>query len=52
MGLTAIPASSNTVCLNAAFLARSRKFNSIKSYLNIIGVLHKEFGLPNLISDN
>ena len=31
MGLTAVPASSNTVCLYAAFLARSLKFNSIKS---------------------
>ena len=52
MGLTAIPASSNTVCLYAAFLARSLKFNSIKSYLNTIGVLHKEFGLHDPISDN
>ena len=52
MGLTAIPASSQTVGLYAVFLARSLKFNSIKSYLNIIGVLHKEFGLPNPISDN
>ena len=51
MCLTAIPASSNTVCLYAAFLARSLKFKSIKSYLNIIGILHKEFGLPNPISD-
>ena len=33
-------------------LCRSLKFNSIKSYLKIIGVLHKEFGLPNPISDN
>ena len=52
MGITAISASSNTVCLYAAFLARSLKFNSIKSYLNIIGVLHKEFRSPNPISDN
>ena len=35
-----------------SLLARSLKFNSIKSYLNIIGVLHKELGLPNPVSDN
>ena len=52
MSLTAIPALSNTMCLYAALLARSLKFNSIKSYLNIIGELHKKFRLPNPISDN
>ena len=36
----------------AAFLARSLKPSSISSYLNIIGILHKEFGLPNPLLDN
>ena len=45
MGYIPVPASSDTICLYAAFLARSLKFNSIKSYLNIIGLLHKAFQL-------
>ena len=52
MGCTAVPASTNTICFYATFLARTLKFNSIRNYLNIIGVLHKEFGLPNPLLDN
>ena len=46
MGYTAVPASTNTICFYVGFPARTLKFNSVRSYLNIIGVFHKEFGLP------
>ena len=36
----------------AAFLARSLNPSSIPNYLNIIGLLHKEFNLPNPLVDN
>ena len=36
----------------AAFLARSLKAASVRSYLNIVGILHKEFGLPNPLLHN
>ena len=35
-----------------AFLARSLNPSSIPNYLNIIGLLHKEFNLPNPLVDN
>ena len=52
MNHSSVPATSSTICLYAAFLARSLKFSSIKQYLSIIGLLYKEFGLPNLLLDN
>ena len=52
MNIPPVPASSHTICLYAAFLARSLKFSSIPQYLNIIGLLHKEFGLANPLADN
>ena len=52
MNLPSVPATSSTICLYATFLARSLKFPSIKQYLSIIGLLHKEFGLPNPLLDN
>ena len=52
MGYTPVPASSQTLCRYATFLARSLKFGSVKQYLNIIRLLHLEWGLPNPIKDN
>ena len=52
MNLPPVPASSSTICLYAAFLARSLKFSSIPQYLGIIGLLHKEFGLANPLTGN
>ena len=52
MNLPSVPASSQTICLYAALLARSLKFSSIKQYLGIIGLMHKEFGLSNPLLDN
>ena len=52
MGYPPLPAQSAHLCQYAAFLARSLKPSSIPGYLNIIGVLHKEFNLPNPLKDN
>ena len=52
MGFTPLPADTRTICLYAAFLARSLKFSSVNNYLGIIALLHKEFNLPNPLSDN
>ena len=55
MGYTAVPATTQTICLYASFLARSLKYikyNSVKQYLNIVRILHLEWGLPNPLLDN
>ena len=52
MGFNPVPADSNTICLYAAFLTRSLKFSSVNNYLGVIALLHKEFGLPNPLTDN
>ena len=49
MGYQPFPAH---LCQYAAFLARSLNSSSIPNYLNIIGLLHKEFNLPNPLVDN
>ena len=49
MGYPPFPAH---LCQYAAFLARSLNSSSIPNYLNIIGLLHKEFNLPNPLVDN
>lgn len=52
MGYPPFPAQSAHPCQYAAFLARSLKPLSIPNYLNIIGLLHKEFNLPYPLTDN
>ena len=52
MGFTPLPADTHTICLYAAFLARSLQFSSINNYLGMIALLHKEFNLPNPLSDS
>ena len=52
MGYTPVPVHPTHLLQYAAFLARSLKPASITCYLNIIGILHKEFGLPNPLLDN
>ena len=47
-----IPASSLSLCMYAAFLAQILKQSSIPGYLNITGPMHKEFGMPNPLTDN
>ena len=52
MGYDPIPTASDIICQYAAFLARSLKHGTIKSYINIIGLMHKEFGLPSPLLDD
>lgn len=52
MGYCAVPASSATICRYAAMLARSHKYSSISQYLNVIRILHLEWGLPDPLKDN
>ena len=52
MGYSPVPASSLTLCRYATFLARTLKFNSIKQYMNIVRLLHLEWGLPNPLKEN
>ena len=52
MGYPPAPVDQSHLLQYAAFLARSLKPSSIRGYLNIIGILHKEFGFPNPLLDN
>lgn len=52
MEYSPVPASPTTICRYIAFLSRSLKFKSIKQYLNIVGVIHKELGYPNPLLNN
>ena len=47
-----LPAQSSHFYQYAAFLAHSLKATSIPNYLNILGILHKEFNLPNPLLDS
>ena len=51
-GCHPVPATTLSICQYAAFLARSMKVSSIRNYLGIISLLHKEFGLSNPLTDN
>ena len=52
MGYPPVTAQSFHLCQYAAFLACSLKATSIPNYHNIIGILHKEFNLPNPLLNN
>lgn len=52
MGYAPVPATSATICRYVAYLARTMKYNSVKQYLNIIRLLHEEFGLPSPLKCN
>ena len=47
MGYRAVPAAPDTIYRYAAMLARTFKFSSIKQYLNVVRILHLEWGLPD-----
>ena len=51
MNIPAVPATTHNICIYVAFLARSMKPTSIKQYVSTIGLLHKEFGLANPLTD-
>ena len=52
MGYSPFPATLDIICQYSAFLARTFKVSSVRNYLHIIGLLHKEFGLKNPLADN
>ena len=52
MGYRPVPVQPDHLLQYAAFLARSLKAASVRNYLNIVGLLHKEFGLPNPLLNN
>lgn len=52
VGESPVPASSDLLCRYAAMLARSMKYSSVKQYMNIIRLLHLEWGLPNPMTAN
>ena len=52
MNIPAMSASTTNICFYAAFLARSLKYTSVKQYISTTGLLHKEFGLTNPLTDN
>ena len=52
VGYTPVPVHPPHLLQYAAFLARSLKPSSIRTYLNIIGILHKEFWVPHPLLNN
>ena len=50
MNIRSVAMSTHNICMYAAFLARSLKLTSVKQYVGIIGLLHKELGLAGTIS--
>ena len=53
MGYCPVPVHPSHLLQYAAFLAtKTLKASSVRSYLNIIGVLHKEFGFINPLLNN
>ena len=52
VGYTPVPVHPPHLLQYAAILARSLKPLSIRTYLNIIGILHKEFWLPHPLLNN
>ena len=52
LGRNPLPAATHLICQYAAYLARTRTFSSIRNYLTIISVLHKEFSVRNHMPDN
>ena len=47
-----VPVEPEHLCQYVAFLARSLKVSSIQQYINIVGLLHKQLGLPNPLLNN
>ena len=52
MGYDPVPVNPERLCQYTAFLARSLCVSSINLYLNVIGILHRQFGLPNPLINN
>ena len=52
LGEAPVPATTRLLCRYAVFLARKLKYNSIRQYLNIVRLLHAEWGLSNPCANN
>ena len=52
MGYAPVPATNDTISRYAAFLASSLKFTSVKQCMNIIRLMHVEWGLGNPLQNN
>ena len=52
LGVPPVPASSRLLCQYAAYLAGKLKYRSIRQYMNIIRLLHCEWGLTNPCVNN
>jgi hypothetical protein len=52
MGYSPVPTTSDILCRYVALLARTLKFSSVKQYLNIVRLLHLEWGLQNPMLGN
>ena len=52
LGIPPVPADPVGLCMYAAVLARILKYTSIKQYMNIVRILHLEWGLPNPLANN
>lgn len=52
MGYNPVPVQPAVLCRYIVFLARSLKYSSIRQYLNIISILHKEYGYSFKLSGN
>ena len=49
---SAVPASISTKTRYAAYLAHSKCYSSANQYLNIVRIIHLEYGLPNPMQGN
>jgi hypothetical protein len=47
-----VPASTLTLCRYIAHLTLRLKYSSVKQYLNVVRILHLEYGLNNPLADN
>lgn len=52
IGAPLAPASTTVLCMYVAYLSKFLLPQSVYQYLNFVGILHKDLGLPNPLLDN
>ena len=52
INVSPVPATATVLSLYAAYLARRLCYKSVKQYMNIVRILHLEWGLGNPLADN
>ena len=52
LGLPLVAATNSTLWLYAAYLARFLLPRSAHQYLNFVGLLHRDYGLPSPLTNN